>query len=581
MNRKYIISLVVKPGIAIITMCCIIAFAGVSFAASEDPFVNLAETALSFFVPMEGYVTSTSNGTLTSDLGQDDGIREGMRLDITRKGTPFVHPVTKEKLGLMESPVGRAEVVEAGPNSSTLRVINGEPAEGDILRLSSALVRTLFFQSSEVDWNVSEEYYDTLRSADRFNLIDTAPGMLQDAMIVEEARRLGAEVALVLTSSKSDEGMILNQRLLWTEDSEEFSRMSEKVDAELLADLRLGSELFTPVREHVISFDVPYSTSLTEAADIDGDGVRELILGTSSTLSFHKTDGPLNRAFGELEYNGPKSEEIIWLDAYDLDGDGKDELVITSRTSSRVVSRIYKYKDGALAKELEGNHFLRVIDGRLYGQRFDKNRGYSGPLFPVSWGALKEASETGMTELPPGVNIFDFSFIESPEGEKWTVAFDDYGYLNLYTAEGTRVWRSKKGYGEGVKSYEKESNRSVVDIRSDDEDTTIRSLEEWTVNDKIHVMGRSAIVIDRILVSTKAPGIGVKRSQIVGLRWTGPSFEESPLFKDISGNVRDISIIGDRVYILARPPMGFDFKRLFKGKSPTINKLYVYSLKGM
>lgn len=573
--------LIVKPGIVAISICCVIAFAGVSFAADEGPFVNLAETALSFFVPMEGSVTSISNGTLTSDLGQDDGIKEGMRFDITRKGTPFVHPVTKEKLGLLESPVGRAEVVEAGPGSSKLRVLKGEPAEGDILRISSALVQTLFFQSSEVDWNVSEEYYDTLRSADRFNLIDTAPGVLQDTMILEEARRLGAEIALVLTSSKSDEGLILTQRLLWTEDSKEFSNMSEKVDADLLADLRLGSELFTPVKDQVVSFNVPSSTSLTEAADLDGDGVKELVLGTGSTLSFHKTDGPLNPAFGELEYKGPKSEEIIWLDAYDLDADGKDELVLTSRSSSRVISRILKYKDGELIQELEGNHFLRVIDGRLYGQKFDKDKGYSGPLFPVAWGASEEGAEDVIAKLPPGVNIYDFSFIESPDGERWTVALDDYGHLNLYNEKGVRVWRSTNNYGEGVKSYEKESDLDTVDVKMDDESATVHSLKEWTVNDKIYVMGKSAIVIDRIPVSTKMPGLGIKRSQIVGLRWMGPSFEESPIFKDISGNVKDISIIGDNVYVLAGPAMGFDIKRLFKGKSPTVGRLYVYSLKGM
>jgi hypothetical protein len=88
-------------------------------------------------------------------------------------------------------------------------------------------------------------------------------------------------------------------------------------------------------------------------------------------------------------------------------------------------------------------------------------------------------------------------------------------------------------------------------------------------------------VIDRIPLTGKAPGLGIKRSQIVGLRWIGPAFQENPVFKDISGNIRDIAILGDKVYILTRPSMGFDFKRLFKGKSPTINKLYVYSLKGM
>jgi len=107
------------------------------------------------------------------------------------------------------------------------------------------------------------------------------------------------------------------------------------------------------------------------------------------------------------------------------------------------------------------------------------------------------------------------------------------------------------------------------------------SREEWMVNERIYLLGRSAVIIDRAPVQKRIPGIGIRNSQIMGLNWMENSFQEVPMFKDISGNVKDVSIIGDKIFILTRPPMGFDAKKLLKGKNPLINKLYIYSLTGV
>lgn len=567
----------IKRGAAFL-LVFILALLGTAHAR-EAPFERLAQEALSYFTPMEGKVTSVSDGTITSDLGTESGIKEGMRLSISREGAPFVHPVTKEKLGLIESHIGRAEVIQAGPDSSRLKVLSGSPEEGDILRLSSALVRLMFYQFSDVDWNVSEEYYDTLKDTGRFELIDTAPGNASREDIIEEARRLGAEVALVLTSYKSGEDLILSQSLLWVEDGEELYADSAAIEADLLAELRIGSELFTPKKEYIIVFDVPSSTSFVEAGDIDGDGTPELLLGSRTEISFHKTDGPLDAALGGLELKGPKSEEFIWVEVYDLDGDGKDEVVVNSKRSERIMSRVYKYRNGKFTEELKGNHFLRVVDGTLYGQKYIKGDGYGGPVFRVHWGK-GGADKPEVLDLPKGVNIFDFNFIETAEGERATVAFDDSGRLNLYDEKGKKIWRSPESYGEPLIRFRKKA-RSTVNIRADDDTTTTYSMDEWSVKDKIHVMGRSAIVVKRIPLTEKAPGLGITGSQVMSLRQAGPAFQETAMIKDISGGITDMSLVGDRAYLLVSPPLGLDAKKLLKGKNPLINKIYIYSLKGI
>ena len=44
------------------------------------------------------------------------------------------------------------------------------------------------------------------------------------------------------------------------------------------------------------------------------------------------------------------------------------------------------------------------------------------------------------------MNIYDFTFINEPDGKKLVLAYDDAGYLNLYD-EGIRIWRSRGDYG--------------------------------------------------------------------------------------------------------------------------------------
>ncbi|MGD2079625.1 MAG: VCBS repeat-containing protein [Nitrospirota bacterium] len=548
--------------------------------AADNPFERLAAEAASYFTPMEGSVASVYNATATSDLGTESGVKERMRFTVSRPGAPFTHPVTKEKLGMIESHVGRAEVVEARAEASTLRVMSGSPREGDILRISSAPVRLLFYQFADVDWNVSQEYYDTLKETGRFEIIDTAPGSASIEEIREEARRKGAQAALVLTASKSGEELILRQELLWAEGPAELYAGSAVVGQDLLARLSIGSELFTPKREYLVVFDVTYGASFTAVGDVDGDGSRELLLGTPSELGFLRMDGPLNEALGGIELETAGNEEFIWIDLHDLDSDGTDELVVATKRSRTVVSRVYKYRDGKLAVELEGNHFLRVIDGVLYGQKHARGQGYDGPLFRVDWGGGAASELPRVLELPEGVNIYDFSFVRREDGERVVIAYDDLGHLNLYDEEGKKTWRSRGSYGDPAFAFKKLA-RSPVNLRQDDDTTTVYSRDSWSVKRKIHVIGKTAFAMRRIPLSERAPGLGTKSSEVVGLRLTGPSFQETTIIDDIPGGIADMSVAGDRAFLLVNPPLGIDAKKLLKGKNPLVSKIYVYSLKGI
>src|SRR3990170_4818588 len=95
----------------------VILLSGTAYA--DDAINQLKEETLSYFRPLKGEVVSVSGNVITSDLGAPSGIKKGMRFTVFREGTPFLHPVTKEPMGRVETPAGKAEVKDVGADRST------------------------------------------------------------------------------------------------------------------------------------------------------------------------------------------------------------------------------------------------------------------------------------------------------------------------------------------------------------------------------------------------------------------------------------------------------------------------------
>lgn len=224
----------------------LVALEAPSFAGGDEALNELRDTALSFFTPMAGNVVGVVNGTdLLTDIREQEGIKPGMRLTVKREGAVFTHPITKEPLGRIESPVGTAEVVEAGPEGSRLLLLEGEARAKDIVRGSAAEVPALYYQTKDVDWYVAEEYFWRLKDTGRFELLEAAFIADGDQAIASAARKLDAEIAIILSVTE----VKLVQRLIWAADAKEFSLREADIDEEFKNRLRLGEELFTPPGE--------------------------------------------------------------------------------------------------------------------------------------------------------------------------------------------------------------------------------------------------------------------------------------------------------------------------------------------
>lgn len=550
----------------LLLVICLLLLANISYA--DDTAINkLRDNTLSYFTPLKGKITSINGKIATIDLGTKSHIKPGMRVTVFREGAPFIHPVTKEPLGRVETHVGRAEVREVGPDTSALVILKGDVREGDKVRISETKVRMLFYQGKGVDWYLSDSYYRSLKETGRFELVDTAMETDDDARIIAEAKRLNADAVLILSAKESGKDTLLKQRLFWVDDSMKFAEDEINVAVAFVKELKFGEEFFSPQKGDVwLYFDLPFGVRFIATGDLDGDGKQELLMSTGKDVRVYVPGVDLQPSLGGVEIKGSATDDHLWLDTIDLNGNGRDEVIVTSMKDGDVVSYIYELKGPEFSLLWKGKFFLRRIGNELIAQEYDPGQGFIGDVFNIVWnGEYKKGSNV---KLPKGVNIYDYVYIGEPGGGRSVLAYDDTGYLNLYDDRSIKIWRSKEDYGGFLTTFKRTAPTVMVERG------------EWAIKDRLFLRNREALIVKRIPIVGMARGIGYKSSQIKNLWWTGLSMEEGTLIDNINGGILDYALAGDKLIVLSRPPFGIKPKNILKGENPLGSVLYIYSLKG-
>ena len=325
----------------------------------EDPITGLKDDTIAYFKPMTGTVVSVEGNIILMSIGEKDSVKPGMRFKVLREGEPFIHPVTKELLGKVESAVGKVEVKEVHPESAKGVLIEGNAKQGDKVRLSDTKISMIFCQDKNIDWSLADEYYRSLKGTGRIEMIDTALETGDKAKLLEEARRVGAETALILTERRSGGEILLRERLFWVSDGSKFIDEETKVGAEYSKGLRFGEEFFIPrVGEAVLTFDLPSGARLMAAGDVYGDGNREILLSSGRDIRIYRIGADL-QLLGEIK--GASTDEFIWLDTIDLNKKKKDDIVVTSMKNGEIVSYIYEFAESGFKLLWQGKYFLRKL----------------------------------------------------------------------------------------------------------------------------------------------------------------------------------------------------------------------------
>jgi hypothetical protein len=555
--------------------------------ADDSPLDKMRDETISYFKPMTGRIVKVEDQKVLVNLGTKDSLKKGMRFTILREGATFIHPVTKKALGKVESYVGKLEIKEAGLDSSMGIIVTGEAKEGDKVRISETQVSMLFCQSKDTDWTIADTYFRALKESGRFNLIETSIETDDPQEVVKEAARLNAETALFLSSRKSDPDIYLNEKLFWVPDGLQFAEINTKIDVAYAKELKFGEEFFAVGKKEVsIEVNLPMDVKLLTAGDIDGDNKQEILLSTGKDIRIYIPGADLQPALGGIYIKGSNDEDHLWIESIDLNRNGRDEIIVTSMKknletvdvlkeggdaatlatarSAGVISSIYELKDGKFILLYRGNLFMRKLGNKLIAQAYSKDEGFSGDVFNVIWeGEYKRGSSL---DLPKGVNIYDFVYIDDPRLGKLVLAYDEKGYLNLYDDKGIRLWKSKNDTGGFLTTFKKSSS-------------LFGDKGEWAIKDRLFLRDREVLTIKRFPFLNLVRGLGFKRSQIKNLWWNGISMEEGIFIDNIKGSVLDYALVGDKIMVLASPMFGVKPENILKGENPLGSILYIYAIK--
>lgn len=536
-----------------------------SFAfAGEDPMTGLKDSTIKFFKPVTGKITGVEGNKVVMDIGLKNEIMPGMRLNVLSEGAPFIHPVTKEMLGRMESAAGKVEVKDVQSEASTGLIVEGNAKAGDKVRISGTKVKVMFCQDKDIDWHLADEYYRKLKESGRIEMMDTGLETGDETLALNEAKRLGAEIALMLTSKEADKGTVVIQKLLWVSDGSKFFEKQVKVDVAYAKELQFGQQYFTPrAGEAVLMYNLPYGARLITTGDFDGDGKQEIMLSTGKDTRAYLPAADLQFLW---EIKGKASDDHLWIDSIDLNKNRKDELVITSMRNDEVFSSIYELEGSEFKKLWEGKYFLRKVETGLVAQKYSQADGFAGDVVALAWdGDYKTGDKI---KLPQGVNIYDFVFIEGADKERLVFGYDETGFLNLYDAKGVRIWRSSANTGGFMTTFKKQAASIFLDKG------------EWAVKDRLAPRNREILVVQRVPLAEMAKGIGYKSSRIKNYWWNGFSMDEGVLIDDIKGALLDYAVAGDKMLVLTSPFLGIKFENIMKGENPLGTALYIYSVKG-
>lgn len=538
---------------------------GESDSKDHQSLIDLKKELLSYFVPITGQITSIDDTNLIVEIDKQTKINPGARLNAFKEGVSFIHPVTKEEIGKIEIPVGKIEIIDIKDNNYVGKIIKGKSEDflNAKVKIPATKIRILFVQGN-VDWFLGDSYYQMLKETNRFELVDTAVDPENISDLTAEAKNKAVEAILILQSENINSNVKLTQRLLWAEDLKEFSKKDVFIDIKFIAELRSRSRLFTSIEEEaILSYKIPFGVKNISIGDVDGDDIEEIIIPSGSSVRIYRLGVDLTLF---TEFKIPVSE-IFWFDCISSKKD-KDKIIITGLRDNSVVSYIYELKGSNIIEvwKKEGI-FLRKFEDNLIAQDYSKQNGYEGSVY-----YLIESDDTykkgDLVKLPEGINIYDFQFIYSPDKKKAILVSDDNGYFHLYDEKGIRLWMSNEDFGGHLRRFKKEALSPMVERGY------------WYVKDKVTTYNNEIFVIKRKPLLGYAKGLGYKSSEIKALWWNGLNIEERTVLREISGEILDLAVSKDNLYVLARPILGFDFKNILKGDNPLVTILYVYSLKG-
>jgi len=549
----------------------------------------VADRLAAAFPRIEGLIIGFEGDQVLIDRGTPDGVLQGMELEVFREGEEFKHPLTGEVLGRLDKELGLLRVLQVrekyGVATVTKKSEKTEIRQGDQFRVPMARM-IVAFPNCEVEEikganakSVTKDLATALVRTGRFELIEErqlrsmlvadktlASGDLADPRTLKQLFEKGKAQALllgrltplangvsldvqvystltgnplVLASAEVKPAGVASDRpppapgaaaparpgrsteLTARESSERATSPTRPSNARPSAPkpserFRLGPEFDRPMQALAVG-------------DLDGDNANELLVAAPDRLIAYRIDGRRLTLLAERPMNG--KETIAVLEAADITGDGRAEVILTLSQKGRFHSLVLNWIEGKLAPVWEvPDLVLRLLsaDGKttqLFGQEAPPAGRTNGPIHRYTWDGRTYAR--GQTlDAPAGISLLGLSL---------AVLGGDGGTRFLSVKEGTVLEVHSQG-GELVATY-KDSGRLVASRRGASPRILVESGGDQERPQII--LGReqeTGVRMLRWLTSAKA-------TTLTALRWTGATFQEVWQTPPTEGKLADYAVV--------------------------------------
>lgn len=199
-----------------------------------------------------------------------------------------------------------------------------------------------------------------------------------------------------------------------------------------------------------------------DAGDVTGDGKTELVLISADTVHVYRWGEK-----GLVQFKTFKERyatSFLWVSVGDMDGNGRAEIYVSNAGAADVNSFVLEWDGKELRKIAERQRwFFRVMDmpgqGKvLIGQRRTTGGGFLGNVEYLK----REGNHyvpTGSVTLPAEANVYNFAMADfNGRGVVDTVLLTSSEFLVLYEGGAEQVWRSEEPYGGTYTFLEKDTS---------------------------------------------------------------------------------------------------------------------------
>lgn len=554
----------------------------------------VAERLVAALPRVEGLVIGFDGDQILIDRGTADGVFQGMELEVFREGGEFAHPLTGEILGRLDKELGLIRVLQVRERYAVATVTRkGEKVEirqGDQVRLPMARMIVAFpnVDAEEVKAantrSVTKDLATALARTGRFELIEDrqlrsmlvaeknlTAGEMADPRILKQLSEKGKVQALLLGRlTPLENGMSLNVQVYSTLTGSPLILASAEVkptgvardrpppgvrpssggrQAELTTgrstELTTGREAEPATSRARTSasrspapapsdgfrlgpvFDQPMQAMVV--GDVDGDGSKELILVASDRLITYRIDGQRLSLLGEHPLGGKKTVAV--LEAADITGDGRAEVILTLSQKGRFHSRVLQWRDGHLETMLEfPDLVLRLlsIDGKtvqLFGQEVPVAGRAPGPIRQYAWDGQTYAPGQPL-DAPAGLSLLGLSLTDlGGEGGPRFLSLKEGAILEIHSQA-----------GELVATY-RDSGRLLAPRRGAGPRILVEGGRE---GERPHIiLGREEETGTRMLRWLTRG----KAASLTALRWDGAAFKEVWQTPPAEGSLADYALV--------------------------------------